>query len=132
MNFGARRKRAWAAAQAAKAGALLVTHLPDVLYLTGFTGSNGAVALMASGKGGLRAVLFTDGRYTGQARAEARGVRVVIEKKSALAAAGVRRCGFDETQTTVAGLEGMRKAVSGKVRRGMFQGVGPLVARLRE
>ena len=44
----------------------------------------------------------------------------------------MRRCGFDETQTTVAGLEGMRKAVSGRVRRGMFVGVGALVARLRE
>jgi Xaa-Pro aminopeptidase len=139
MNFSARRKKAWAVAQAAKVEALMVTHLPDVRYLTGFTGSNGAVVLVGSGKGGLRAVLFTDGRYTGQAKAEARGVKVVIEKKSAVAGAcawmegaGVRRCGFDETQTTVAGLEGMRKAVSSRVRRGMFVGVGALVAGLRE
>ena len=127
------------AAPAAGVDALLVTHLPDVIYLTGFTGSNGAVVLVGSAGGAVRAVLFTDGRYTGQAKAEARGVKVVIEKKSALAgacawmeAAGVRRCGFDETQTTVAGLAGMRKAVSGRVRRGMFHGVGALVARLRE
>ena len=118
MNFGARRKKAWVAAQAAGVDALLVTHLPDVIYLTGFTGSNGAVVLVGSAGGAVRAVLFTDGRYTGQARVEARGVKVVIEKKSAVGgacawmeAAGVRRCGFDETQTT---------------------GVGAVVARLRE
>ncbi len=64
---------------------------------------------------------------------------MVIATKSAVVAAcewmeaaGVRRCGFDAAQTTVAGLEAMRKAVSAKVRRGMFVPVGSLVARLRE
>jgi Xaa-Pro aminopeptidase len=114
--------------------ALLVTHLPDVRYLCGFTGSNAALVLAAG-----RAVLFTDGRYTAQAKAEAVGTRVVIAKKPAVTAAcewieaaGVRRCGFDATQTTVAALETMRKAVSAKVRRGIFQPVKPLVAALRE
>ena len=86
-----------------------------------------------------RAVLFTDGRYTAQARAEAVGTRVVIAAKNAVAAAcewmelaQVRRCGFDAGNTTVTGLEAMRKAVSGKVRRGMFVPVGSLVGRLRE
>ncbi len=72
-------------------------------------------------------------------RPRRRGTRVVIAKKPAVAAAcewmeaaGVRRCGFDAAQTTVAGLEAMRKAVSAKVRRGMFVAVGSLVARLRE
>ena len=88
---------------------------------------------------GRRAVLFTDGRYTAQAKAEAVGTKVVIAKKPAVVAAcewmeaaGVRRCGFDAAQTTVAALETMRKAVSAKVRRGMFVAVGSLVARLRE
>jgi Xaa-Pro aminopeptidase len=123
-----------AAAAAAGVNGLLVTHLPDVRYLTGFTGSNAAVVLF-----GGRAMLFTDGRYRAQAKAEAQSVRVVIEKKSALGAAcawmeaaGVRRCGFDGTQTTVVALDAMRKAVSGKLRRGMFVQVGALVAKLRE
>ena len=114
--------------------ALLVTHLPDVRYLCGFTGSNAAL-LLTGGK----AVLFTDGRYVAQAKAEATGTRVVIEKKAAVLAAcawmegaGVRRCGFDAANTTVASLEAMRKAVSGKVRRGLFQAVGTIVAGLRE
>jgi Xaa-Pro aminopeptidase len=119
---------------AAGVEALLVTHLPDVRYLTGFTGSNAALAVF-----GRRSVLFTDGRYTAQAKAEVQGSRVVIVKQGAMAAAcvwleeaGVKRCGFDAAHTTVAALEAMRKAVSGKVRRGLFQPVVSLVSRLRE
>jgi Xaa-Pro aminopeptidase len=111
-----------------------VTHLPDVRYLTGFTGSNAAVALY-----GGKTVLFTDGRYTTQAKAEVHGAQVVIEKQSALAAAcgqveaaGAKSCGFDASHTTVASLETMRKAVSAKVRRAFFQPVGSLMAALRE
>jgi Xaa-Pro aminopeptidase len=110
---------------------MLVTHLPDVRYLCGFTGSNGALVLA-----GGRSVLFTDGRYTTQAKTEALGTRVVIAAKPAVAAAcewmegaGVRRCGFDAVHTTVAGLESMRKVVS---RRGVFVAVGSLVTRMRE
>ncbi len=113
---------------------MLVTHLPDVRYLCGFTGSSAALVLA-----GGRATLFTDGRYTAQAKAEAVGTRVVIAKKSAvvaacewLEAAGVRRCGFDAGHTTVASLETMRRAVPAKLRRGLFHGVESLVARLRE
>jgi len=140
MSFSARRKRAAVAARAAGVDALLVTHLPDVRWLCGFTGSNAALVV----RGGGAARLFTDGRYTAQAKAEAAGVRVVIAAKAAAVAAcewmagegktrsGVRRCGFDASQTTVAGLEAMRGAVPAKVRRGMFVSVGALIAKLRE
>ena len=134
MSLNLRRKKAVAAARAAGVDCLLVTHLPDVRYLCGFTGSNAALVLAYG-----RSVLFTDGRYTAQAKAEAIGIRVVIAKKPAVIAAcewiesaGMKRCGFDAAQTTVAALEAMRKAVSAKVRRGIFQPVGPLVAALRE
>ncbi|XWK52506.1 aminopeptidase P family protein [Tunturiibacter empetritectus] len=134
MNFSLRKKRAAAAAKAAGVDGMLIAHLPDVRYLCGFTGSNGVLALV-----GGRATLFTDGRYTVQARAEAAGTKVVIAKKPAVVAAcewletaRVRRCGFDAAHTTVAGLETMRKALSAKVRRGMFVAVGPVVARMRE
>ena len=134
MDFRARKKRAAAAVAAAGVDGLLVTHLPDVRYLCGFTGSSAALVLARGG-----ATLFTDGRYTAQAKAEAKGTRVVIAKKPAVAAAcewmettGIRRCGFDAAQTTVAALESMRKAVSSRVRRGMFVAVGSLIARLRE
>ncbi|HET6169828.1 MAG TPA: Xaa-Pro peptidase family protein [Terracidiphilus sp.] len=134
MDFPGRKKKAAAAAKAAGVSALLVTHLPDVRYLCGFTGSSAALVLA-----GGRAVLFTDGRYTTQAKAEAAGTKVIIAKKPALIAAcewleaaKVRRCGFDATHTTVAVLDTMRKAVSGKLRRGMFVAVSSLVARMRE
>ena len=134
MSLSLRKRRAAAAAKSAGVDGLLVTHSPDVRYLSGFTGSNGALVLA-----GGQAVLFTDGRYTTQARAEAAGTKVVIAAKSAVGAAcewiegaKVRRCGFDATHTTVAGLELMRGAVSGRIRRSLFVPVGPLVARMRE
>jgi Xaa-Pro aminopeptidase len=133
MSFRVRQRRAVAALTEGM-DALLVTHLPDVRYLTGFTGSSAAL-LLAGGK----ATLFTDGRYTAQAKAEAVGTKVVIVPKGTLTAAceaavaaDIKRCGFDAAQTTVATLETMRKAVPGKVRRSLFQPSGPLVAHLRE
>jgi Xaa-Pro aminopeptidase len=133
MNFSLRKRRAAAAAKSAGVDGLLVTHLPDVRYLCGFTGSNAALVLV-----GGRTVLFTDGRYTGQAKAEAVGTRVVIATKPAVTAAcewiaaKLRRCGFDAAHTTVAALDGMRKALPAKVRRAMFVPVGSLVPRMRE
>jgi Xaa-Pro aminopeptidase len=62
---------------------LLITHLPNVRYLTGFTGS--AAALLVGEQG---ATLFTDGRYIAQAKQEVRNARIVIGSKApALAAA---------------------------------------------
>jgi Xaa-Pro aminopeptidase len=134
MNFNQRKRRAAAAAKSAGVGGMLVTHLPDVRYLSGFTGSNAALVLA-----GARSVLFTDGRYTAQAKAEAAGTKVVIAAKPAVVAAcewlesaKVRRCGFDAAHTTVAALETMRKAVGTAMRRGMFVAVPPVVARMRE
>ena len=112
---------------------LVVTHLPDVRWLCGFTGSNAALAVTAK-----KAVLFTDGRYTTQAREETRGARVVIAKKSALKeccallAESAKRAWFDPQHTTVADLELMRSGVSAKKRRGFFVALEtPLVSALR-
>jgi Xaa-Pro aminopeptidase len=134
MNLSGRKKRAIVTAEAAGVEGLLVTHLPDVRYLCGFTGSSAVLVLV-----GAKAVLFTDGRYTSQARLEAPGTRVVIAKKPGviaacewMEAAGLQRCGFDAAHTTVAALETMRKAVSAKMRRGMFVAVGPVIAGMRE
>ena len=60
-----RRRRLAEALTGARLDALAVAHLPNVRYLTGFTGSN-AVLLLA----GKRAILYTDPRYTIQARQE--------------------------------------------------------------
>ena len=122
------------AAQAAGVDGLLVTHPADVRYLSGFTGSSAALAIA-----GGRAALFTDGRYKTQAKEETSGLRVVVEQKAAgilavdwLAEAGVARCGFDSTYTSVATLESLRAVLPGRKRRGFFVGLEGLVARLRQ
>jgi Xaa-Pro aminopeptidase len=146
MSLNARKKSAADAAKAAGADALLVTHLPDVRWLCGFTGSSAALVLRNEAASGarstrspIRAVLFTDGRYIAQANAEAVGTEVVIATKPPLteacewiAAAGVKRCGFDRTQTTVAALDNMRKAIPTKFRKSLFVAVDPLIAKLRQ
>jgi Xaa-Pro aminopeptidase len=116
--------------------ALLVTHLPDVRYLCGFTGSNAALAISAK-----KAVLFTDGRYTAQARQETQAARIVIAKKSVLAEACAlleasitkkERAAYDPEHTTVSGFSTMRSAISGPRRRGFFSPLKkPLVSELR-
>jgi len=60
-----RRERLLPLFREARASALLITALPNVRYLSGFTGSNGALLLT-----GDRALLFTDPRYESQASQE--------------------------------------------------------------
>jgi Xaa-Pro aminopeptidase len=57
------------------AEAILVSHLPNVCYLCGFTGSAGLLLVDSSS-----ATLFTDSRYTFQARQEVSGARIQISK----------------------------------------------------
>jgi Xaa-Pro aminopeptidase len=56
---------------------LLITHLPNIRYLSGFTGS--AAAMLVSGGS---ATLFTDGRYIAQAKEEVKSANIVIASKS--------------------------------------------------
>jgi Xaa-Pro aminopeptidase len=82
MDYRTRQTRLLQSSEGCKCDAFLTTHLPNVRYLCGFTGSSAALVLAPSGS-----VLFTDGRYTEQARAEVVGARVAIVRKSALSAA---------------------------------------------
>lgn len=129
-----RRRRVSAAVKKAGAEALLLTHLPDVRYLTGFTGSNAALVLK-----GTKATMFTDGRYTTQAQAEVDGAKVVITDKPAgiaacefLVAQGAASCAFDALQTSVDMLERLRGALPAKVRKSWFVATRGVVACLRE
>lgn len=133
MNYQARRKRAVKAAEAAGAGALLVTHLPDVRYLCGFTGSAAVLALY-----GREARLFTDGRYREQAEAEAKGTKIHIESRPALQTAvawlsdQADRCLFDASHVTVGAFESMRQALPPKRRKSFLQASEGVIAGLRE
>jgi Xaa-Pro aminopeptidase len=111
---------------------LLVTHLPDVRYLCGFTGSNAYLAITAN-----RAAMFTDGRYTTQARQETQAATVHIAKAARdeacrwLLASGVKHSAFDPGFTTVADLALYRKALNSG-HRGFFRPLTePMVSNLR-
>lgn len=79
MNFAAREKKLLEAMARARVDALLVTHLPNVRYLCGFTGSAAVLIVTPA-----RSVLLTDGRYAQQAREEVKDARVAISKGPAL------------------------------------------------
>src|SRR5271154_6218902 len=64
------------------ADAFLVSHLPNIQYLCGFTGSSALLLVEVSSS-----TLFTDSRYTFQARQEVKGARVKIVKQGLLRAA---------------------------------------------
>jgi Xaa-Pro aminopeptidase len=82
MDYLSRQNHLREAMRKVRLDALLVTHLPNVRYLCGFTGSAGALMIDEGGS-----TFFTDGRYTEQAEAEVQGARPVIAKKGPLAGA---------------------------------------------
>ena len=82
MDHSGRLRWLQAALPENKLDLLLVTHLPNIRYLCGFTGSAGA--LLVSDRG---ATLFTDGRYIAQAGAEVSSARIVITRKAPFLAA---------------------------------------------
>lgn len=114
---------------------LLVTHLPDLRYLSGFTGSSAALAVTRRA-----ACLFTDGRYTAQAAEEVKGARIQIVSSSPAVNAvqwlaaqpGVDCAGFDPAWTTVADLTRLRAALPSHLRRAFLSALAaPLVEPLR-
>lgn len=64
---------------------LLVSHLPNIRYLCGFTGSAGLLLVEEAGS-----TFFTDVRYDTQAREEVRGAKVIIARQALLKALGER------------------------------------------
>jgi Xaa-Pro aminopeptidase len=114
---------------------LLVTHLPDLRYLCGFTGSSAALAITRRS-----ARLFTDGRYTAQAAEEVSAAQVQIVSSSPSVAAvqwlaaqlGVEFAGIDPARTSVADLARWRDALPARLRRSFLSILtAPLVEPLR-
>ena len=99
--------------------AVLVTHLPNIQYLCGFTGSSGML-LVETG----RATLFTDGRYTFQCREEVTGAAVKIVSGGLVRAVGemlrqrrgTTRVAYSAGQVSVAQKQALDAAAGKRVR----------------
>jgi Xaa-Pro aminopeptidase len=113
-----RLKRLRQLIDSAGAGALLETHLPNIYYLCGFSGDSGALLVDSSS-----ATLFTDGRFTIQAKEETRAIRVQIHKGPLLEAVGDhlrarkrQRVAVPPSRLTLAGWKALRKAAGGNLK----------------
>lgn len=100
-ELAARRRRLIPVLKESRVNGFLITGLPNVRYLSGFTGSNGAVLLTRD-----RALLFTDPRYQSQAPQEsdcevkiARGP-LFKEIVSVIKRLGLRSLAFEQNRIT--------------------------------
>jgi Xaa-Pro aminopeptidase len=120
-----------------KAGfpALLITHLTDIRYLSGFTGSSAALGITRRS-----ARLFTDGRYKAQAAEEVNNAQIeIVSGPPAIAAtqwlaaqSGIELAAFDPVHTTVAELARLRSELPARLRRAFLTPLAaPLVESLR-
>lgn len=118
MDYSSRTTKLRTILHEKRLDALLITHLPNVRYLCGFTGSAGVLLVTES-----RSFLFTDGRYTQQADAEVQGAKVVIVRKAPLIAAAeflnengkkwsIKTVGLEAEHLTVAAKAQLSKATS--------------------
>lgn len=96
--------------QSRRLDGLVVTHLPHVRYLCGFSGSNGLLFITRN-----KALFATDGRYAEQVRTEVHDATVVIGAGPLVdvIAPSLRfprgaRIGYDPDLTTVAGLQRLK------------------------
>jgi Xaa-Pro aminopeptidase len=99
-----------------KVDALVVTFLPNVQYLTGFSGSAGALLVTST-----NSIFFTDTRYDLQVREEVRDSQVVIAKESAGVAAAkqaarlrVKRVGMEADTLPYAGHQRLKELLPSK------------------
>jgi Xaa-Pro aminopeptidase len=83
MNFLARQKKLREHLATTRFDSLLISHLPNIRYLCGFTGSAGLLLIDDS-----HSLFFTDVRYDTQGREEVKGAKVIISRTAALSALG--------------------------------------------
>ncbi|MCV7106846.1 MULTISPECIES: M24 family metallopeptidase [Mycolicibacterium] len=134
MTHSQRRANLCARLQSASLDAMLVSDLNNVRYLSGFTGSNGALLVFADDR---PAVLATDGRYRTQAGRQAPDVEVVIERACNLtlstraAEAGVGALGFEGHVLTFDAHHALTGALAEHPNTGLVRASGT-VEELRE
>jgi Xaa-Pro aminopeptidase len=115
MSDPSRRRATLAFTLPDEVDALLVTHLLNVRYLTGFTGSNAALLLLRDGS----AVFATDGRYVTQAATEVPDLETVDTRQVGpdlarrAAADSVARLGIEADHVSVSAFRGLEEATGG-------------------
>jgi len=128
MDYRLRQQRLRSQLDQHSLDVLLLTHLPNIRYLCGFTGSNAAVLVSEQGS-----VFVSDSRYTTQARDEVKSARAVIAKGGLLADV-VKHVhprivlGIEADHMTVATQAALKKLLPKGVR---LKPAGGLVERLR-
>ncbi|QLL09488.1 M24 family metallopeptidase [Mycobacterium vicinigordonae] len=116
MTHSQRRHNLKSKIGAAGLDAILVTDLINVRYLSGFSGSNGALLVYADER---EAVLATDGRYRTQAAQQAPDLEVAIERAVGRYLAGragqggVPKLGFESHVVTVDGFDALAEELDG-------------------
>ena len=116
IDFAARRDRLRAAVAGRGVDAVLVTALPNIRYLTGFSGSNAVLLLHVTDPAKDR--LGTDGRYVDQVAEQSPGLATVIDRATVGAVArevpglGIARLGV-ESSMTLGAKAGVEQAVPG-------------------
>jgi Xaa-Pro aminopeptidase len=137
MDHGQRLTRLRGQLSTSRVDFFLVTHLPNIRYLSGFTGSSAAFLVGPSG-----ATLFTDGRYIAQAKEEVRDARIAIGTKPPVAAAAEwlasRRkksgsqttLGIEPESLSFGGRDRLAKLLRGK-NKVRLRAAAPLVERAR-
>src|SRR5258707_7323749 len=108
-EFEQRRRSVAEGLHERKLDALLVSFSPNLRYLSGFTGSNGALLVMPD-----QSILFTDPRYQIRAAREstckvriAKGP-VLMDVVSAIQRLGVKRIGYEPARMTCEFFESLK------------------------
>jgi Xaa-Pro aminopeptidase len=119
MNYIARQKQLAALLRRAGCNALLITHLPNVRYLCGFTGTAGVLLFQVSDRSH-RVTFYTDGRYSQQAHEEVQSARVVVGKRAAFVEASegaqkakIKTLGFEADQLSYSAYKQLGQMVRG-------------------
>ena len=99
-----------------KQPAFLVSGLPNIRYLTGFTGSNGYLLVTPD-----KVTLFTDGRYEIQARQQTQGIEILVSTSNVLdllvdkvRRTRFKRLGFERNRMSFQTYEFLRRKLRGR------------------
>jgi Xaa-Pro aminopeptidase len=134
VDYQGRQRRLQSQLAPQRLDGLLIIHPPNIRYLCGFTGSAGAIVVTES-----KSLFFTDGRYKEQAGVEVKGARIVVARKSPLAAAGewlaenakklgVKTLGIEAEHLSVADRSRLAMALSSGLR---LRSAPPLIEQAR-